>query len=103
MASQDKLERDFQRDVKAELERRLPGCFIIKGNSAVRQGIPDWLILYKDRWAMLEVKRSATSRFRPNQEYYISLLGEMSFAAVIHQQNFDEVLDAIQSTLGSKG
>ena len=99
MMASTKLERDFQKDVKAELERRLPGCLILKGNSSVRQGVPDWLILYKDRWAALEVKRDPDSPFRPNQPYYISLLGEMSFAAVIHQENFHEVLDEIQQAL----
>ncbi len=41
-------ESKFEQDFKKELDKRLPGGFYIKGNSALRQGIPDRLFFMKD-------------------------------------------------------
>lgn len=86
----------YQAHVISELRRRLPGCFILKNDSSYLQGVPDLLVLYKTWWGMLEVKVSADSVFQPNQEYYLELLDEMSFAACIYPENEYEVLDEIQ-------
>lgn len=48
---------------------------------------------------MLEVKKSDTEPFQPNQQYYIELTNGMSFAAVIYPSNEEEVLRALQLTL----
>ena len=42
-------ESDFQHDTIEEIEARLPGCFVLKNDSRYCQGVPDFLILYKDR------------------------------------------------------
>lgn len=89
-------ESKYQAHVISELRDLLPGCFILKNDSGYLQGIPDLLVLYGDRWAMLEVKLSIDSPFQPNQEYYLELLDEMSFAACIYPENEYEVLDALQ-------
>lgn len=90
------LESAFQAQVIRELRRRLDGCVILKNDTDYLQGIPDLLVLWRDRWAMLECKASEDSPYQPNQEYYLELLNEMSFAATIYPENMDEVLDAIQ-------
>jgi hypothetical protein len=59
------------------------------------QGIPDLLILYKNKWAALEGKKSASASVRPNQEYYVDLMDRMSFASFIFPGNKDEVLDSL--------
>jgi hypothetical protein len=59
------------------------------------QGIPDILILYKNKWAALEGKKSLTASVRPNQEYYVDLMDRMSFASFICPENKDEVLHAL--------
>jgi hypothetical protein len=75
-----------------------PGCVILKNDSSYMQGILDRTILYGDRWAMLEVKRSANASNRPNQQYYVDKLNQMSFAAFISPENEEEILRGLQQT-----
>lgn len=90
----------YQAKVIKELRLRFPGCFILKNDSSYIQGVPDLIVLFEDRWAMLEVKPSGSSRSQPNQQHYISMLSEMSFAAFIYPENEEEVFDALQHTFG---
>ena len=97
-----KLERDFQRNLIKELKDIFVGCIIMKNDSSYIQGIPDLLILYKDKWAALEVKKSATASHRPNQEYYVDKMDEMSYASFIYPENKEVVLDELQQALFSR-
>ena len=97
-----RLERDFQSRLIKELKDIFKGCIIMKNDSSYIQGIPDLLILYKDKWAALEVKKSATASHRPNQEYYVELMDEMSYASFIFPENKEEVLYELQQTLFSR-
>lgn len=94
-------ESNFQKNLKKELKERFPGAIITKGNANLIQGIPDLLILYKDKWAALEVKQSETATHRPNQDYYVGLMNDMSFAAFIFPENKEEVLNELQRALES--
>lgn len=89
------LENKFKTNLIGEIEEMLPGCIITHLDPNEIQGIPDLLILYGDRWAVLEGKKSATASARPNQPYYVDLMNSMSFAAFIYPENKDEVLDAL--------
>ena len=51
-------ESNFQADLKKELKTLFPGCIVTKLDSSDIQGIPDLLILYKNKWATLECKRT---------------------------------------------
>ena len=93
-----KLERDFQKALIKELKHKFPGCMIMKLDSSYIQGIPDLLILYKDRWATLECKRTSKSSRRPNQSYYIEKMDEMSFSRFVSPENVQEVLDELQQS-----
>ena len=73
----------------------------MKNDSSYIQGIPDLLILYNDKWAALEVKKSRTASHRPNQEYYVDKMDDMSFARFIYPENKEVVLDELQQTLFS--
>lgn len=90
----------YQNKLVKKLHDMFPGCFILRTDPLAIQGIPDILILIEDRWAMLEVKQHARFVRQPNQDYYVDLFGKMSFAAFIYPENEEEVLDALQSTLG---
>lgn len=96
-----KLERDFQRELIADLKRMFKGCIILKNDPTYIQGIPDLIILYGTRWASLEVKKSRTASHRPNQEHYVELMDEMSFSRFIYPENKEEVLYELQETLFS--
>ena len=91
-------ESKFQSDLKNELKERFPGCIVTKLDSSNMQGIPDLLILYKDKWATLECKKSANAKRQPNQPYYVDMMNEMSFSSFIYPENKEEVLSELQQT-----
>lgn len=92
------LERDFQAKTIKELKSRFPGCVVLKNDPNYIQGFPDLLILYKEKWAALECKRSGNAAKQPNQDYYISLLNQMSYSSFISPENKEEVLNDLQRT-----
>lgn len=94
------LESTYQSRLIKKLERMFPDCLIMKNDSGYKQGIPDLLILFRDRWALLEVKASYDAPQRPNQDYYIDRGREMSYAAFIFPENETEVLDELQQAFG---
>ena len=93
------LENRFKTKLVEELERLFPGCIIIHMDPNEIQGIPDLLILYRDKWAALEGKKDGRASHRPNQEYYVAKMNRMSFAAFIYPENKEEVLDELQQAL----
>lgn len=90
------LENKFKANLINELEELFPGCMILHIDPNEIQGIPDLLILYEERWAALEGKKSATASHRPNQDYYVERMNDMSFAAFIFPENKEEVLRELQ-------
>lgn len=90
-------ESKFQADLRMEIKKRFPGCIVTKLDSGDIQGIPDLLILYKDMWATLENKRSADAPKRPNQEYYVNKMNEMSFSRFIFPENREEILRELEN------
>jgi hypothetical protein len=89
-------ESKYQSQLIKKLRILFPGCFILKNDPTYVQGVLDLLILFGNKWAMLEVKASATSPERPNQRYYAEQLSLMSFASFIYPENEKEVLDELQ-------
>lgn len=86
----------FQGDLIREIKREFPGCIVLKNDPDYIQGIPDLLILYRDRWAALECKRDKDAAHQPNQDYYILRMDKMSFARFIYPENKEEILDELQ-------
>ncbi len=94
MARSGRLESGFQDRLKSDLETRFPGCMVFKMDQ--KQGIPDLLVLYHDKWASLECKRDANAKRQPNQEYYVSQMNEMSFSRFVSPENKEEVLNDLE-------
>lgn len=91
-----KLESRFQSKLIDKLRLMFPGCIILKNDAGYLQGIADLLILWNEHWAALECKRSADAPHRPNQDYYIDKMNDMSFACFIYPENEEEILNEIQ-------
>lgn len=91
-----KLESKFQKELMDEIRKQYPGCIILKNDSSYIQGFPDWTILYKNKWAVLEAKRSRTADKQPNQPYYVDKLNSMSYSRFVYPENKDEVLQELQ-------
>jgi hypothetical protein len=89
------LENRFNTKLVNELKDLFPGCIVLHMDPTEIQGIPDLLVLYKNKWAALEGKKNARASLRPNQEYYVNLMDSMSFASFIYPENKDEVLDEL--------
>lgn len=90
------LESKFQARLIKELKSIFEGCVILKNDANYIQGFPDLLILYEDKWAALECKKSSSSSKQANQEYYVELLNDMSYANFVCPENKEEVLDELQ-------
>lgn len=98
----ERVEKEFQDDLIKEIEERFAGSIVFRNDPDYIQGIPDLLVVYKDKWAALECKKSAKAKHRPNQDYYVNTMNDMSFAAFIYPQNRDEVLDEMERTFKSR-
>ena len=96
-----KKENDFQSKLITELKERFSGSIVTKLDSGHIQGIPDLLILYKNKWATLECKKFANAKKQPNQDYYVGYMNEMSFSRFIYPENKEEVLDELQQSFES--
>ena len=94
------IESEFQRKVKKEIKELFPTCYVLKADPTDIQGIPDLLILCDDKWAALEVKKSKSASHRPNQDYHVDKMNNMSYAAFIYPENKEEVYDALKRTFG---
>lgn len=90
------LENRFQSKLITELKSIFPGAVVTLTDPSHIQGLPDILILHGSQWAMLECKRSERAPHRPNQQYYVDLFDDWSYAAFIYPENKEEVLNELQ-------
>lgn len=95
------LESQFDTKLINELKQRFPGCIILKNDANYLQGVPDRIILWNDKWATLETKKTKNASRQPNQEYYVDKMNDMSFSAFIYPENMEVVLDGLQQTFES--
>jgi hypothetical protein len=94
-------ESTFQAVLVKNIRNLFPDCIILKNDANYLQGIPDLLILNRNKWAALETKRALGAKHRPNQDYYINKLNEMSYAAYVNPENKERILYELQNALGS--
>jgi hypothetical protein len=98
-----KRENDYQGGLIKRIERRFPGCFVLKNDEQYRQGTPDLTILHGSHWAVLEVKRGEDELAKPvpNQAHYVERLNNMGYSSFIYPENEERVLDEIQRAFDS--
>jgi hypothetical protein len=94
-------ERDYQKGLVTRIKNRFPGCMVIKNDPRYKQGMPDLLVLYKDNWGALEVKKDSKASVRPNQKYRVNQMNEMSFSSFIFPENEEAVLNAMERSFKS--
>ncbi len=97
------LESAFKLKLIKELEKEYPGAVILKNDANRHQGIPDHIILYGPRWAMFDAKRSQHAPHQPNQDYFINLLNDMSYANFVYPENKETFLHELQQALRPSG
>lgn len=83
----------FQAKLIREIKKRFPGAIVLKNDPNYIQGFPDLTVLYKDRWAVLEIKQSKKASHQPNQDFYILQADKMSVGRFVYPENMMEVLD----------
>lgn len=86
-------ESAFQAKLIREIKKRFPGAIVLKNDPNYIQGFPDLTVLYKDRWAVLEIKQSEKASHQPNQDFYILQAEKMSVGRFVYPENMMEVLD----------
>lgn len=94
-------ESKFQHELIQDLKKRFPDCIVMKNDPNYIQGIPDLLVLHGKHWASLECKKDASSKHRPNQDYYVDKMDKMSFSRFIFPENKEEVLDDLEQSFKS--
>jgi hypothetical protein len=97
-----KLESKFQKELKDALNELFPGCIILKNDPNLQQGIPDLVILWRSRWALLEVKKSANAVEQPNQRWFVEKANAFAFGAFIYPENAEEVLRELQQAFRAR-
>lgn len=93
------LEKNFQASLIKQIRKKFEGCIVLKTDPNYIQGMPDLLILYKNRWAALEVKKSSNAKHQPNQDYYVKKMNKMSFARFISPENKETILNELCKAL----
>ena len=91
-------ENEYQSGLIKRINDKFPDAIVLKNDPSYKQGIPDLTVLWKDKWAALETKRSAKATHRPNQDYYVEKMNAMSFSSFIFPENEQEVLDAMEQS-----
>ncbi len=94
MTPEGKVKKEFIE----KLKERFPGCLILRNDPTYIQGIPDLTVLYKKHWAAFECKESANAPHRPNQDYYVQGMNEMSYASFVYPENMEDVLNDLEQT-----
>ena len=94
------LESKFKTELSKKIKKMFPGSIVLHLDPNEIQGMPDLLVLYKNKWAALEGKKNKNSSHRPNQDYYVNLMNKMSFSRFVYPENEEEVLDELQQTFG---
>lgn len=95
-------ESQFQSKLIKKLKLIFPDCLVYKMDASYKNGTPDLLVLYRDKWAALEVKKDGKASHRPHQDFYVQKMNEMSYAAFIFPENEEEVIGELRKVFKTK-
>lgn len=90
-------EAQFQSRFIKRLQREFPGSIVLKNDAGYQQGILDWTILFGPFWASLDIKARRSASRRPNQDYFVNKMNDMSYAAFVFPENEEEVIAALHT------
>lgn len=93
----------FQAKVIRRLKEVFPGCVVLKNDPLYTQGVPDLLVLWREHWFALEVKKSRDAPLQPNQKYYVKTMAAMSYCVFIFPENEEDVFNELQRTFSTRG
>ena len=81
-------EGNVQDAVKKRILKEFPGAHVCKTDPNLWgwQGVPDLLIIYKDKWAFLEMKRHKDAARQANQDYWVRTLDKQGCAAFCYPE-----------------
>lgn len=101
------LERDYKPELMARIKNRFSSFGEVRfqhndPNAPASQGIPDLTVFIGPTWSLLETKRSAKSKKRPNQDWWIDFWSRTTFCSVIFPENEEEVLNALERSLAAR-
>ena len=103
MEERQMKESKFQSNLIKKIKNTFEGCIVMKTDPNYIQGLPDILILYKDKWAALECKKSSKAHHQPNQSYFVDIMNKMSFSRFIYPENEKGSIPALNPTFFIKG
>ena len=89
------LENKFKQNLVKELKEKFPDCMILHLDPNEIQGVPDILIL--------NGSKSKDAHHRPNQDYYVAKMNDMSYAAFIYPENKEEIINDLERTFAPEG
>ena len=94
-------EGDFKSKLIQRIENEFPGCIVTKLETDYKEGLPDVLVLHKNKWATLEAKKDKSEVTKPRrnkmqQDYYVATMDKMSFSRYVYPENQEEVLNELK-------
>lgn len=93
------LENKFKTKLRKRIEKEFPGSMVMHLDPTEKSGIPDLLVLHKNKWATLEGKKEEDASKRQHQEYYVNKMNNMSYSSFIYPENEDQVIEEMHEYL----
>lgn len=91
----------FQSRLIKDISKRFPDAIIMKNDPNYLQGVPDILVLHRNKWAALEAKKDKNAKHQPNQDYYVDEMNKMSYSTFVYPENEKEVLNDLEKIFQS--
>lgn len=90
-----KLESTFEKEFCKALRQTLGERYTYTFKLTAAKGIPDRLILYKDKYALLEFKQYKNAKKQPGQETWVGHFDNLAYAAIVYPENAEKVMQDI--------